>query len=147
MEFKPVPETLLDSHLQHVEEGAALVGVLLRDAGKLREGPQELRPRSRGAVQAHAGKQPGERIGDVGREPVDDRLVAHGERAEILSRHEVELSRQIQVHRMVADIADLDHQIGCQLPLEIEVPADRVGIQRGRISKRKGPAEEGRQAQ
>src|SRR5204862_5923917 len=95
------------------------------------------------AAEVRPGEQPGEWIRDGRGIAVDHRLVAERRTAQVLRGYRVEVVIDRQVHRMVAGVADLEHHALADLPLEIDIPTNRIRILRIRIVDRDALPEEG----
>ena len=118
-------EPLLDFRLRRMIDAGAVV-VEGAHVGELRVGTEQLRARDRRAVEAGAGYQVGERVGDELRQKVDRGLVALPAGRQVLIGDGIQFdlaggaaASGRQVPSAAAGIADLEQPLAGQLALDV----------------------------
>ena len=140
-------EPFFHPELSRVVDGMSVVPPI-RESRERRVGPQQLRPRCTGPVQAGPWNQPCKRIRDVGREVVNRRLIALRHGRPVLARNSVEdQSVDREVVAPIADVRSFDQKTAGQFALKVDRPALRVPVLSLYIPETQSASEEGRKTQ
>src|SRR5579884_397183 len=104
-ELQTVTQALADTHGELLEIRAAVVYVILRDAGKLRKRAEKIANRSRCTVQGSSWQESGERVCHVCCQRANGCGIAIRKRAQVLGGKRCQTLTCRKMHGMIAGIS------------------------------------------